>query len=253
MDMNLAGKVVLITGGASGIGLAAALAFAREQAEVVIADIGVGEADEAKRAIQQTGARAHWFRVDVSQADEVRTLVESIVADCGRIDCAFNNAGIDGNRDTVVDCTEENWDRVVDTNMKGVWLCMKYEIPQMVRQGGGVIVNNASFAGLVGLAVTPAYVASKHGVVGLTKSAALTYASSGIRVNAVCPGIVCTQMTEHVLAHHPERRDAWLSMEPIGRLATPEEIAKSVVWLSTDAASFVTGHAFAIDGGLTAR
>jgi NAD(P)-dependent dehydrogenase (short-subunit alcohol dehydrogenase family) len=180
-------------------------------------------------------------------------MVQGAVAAYGRLDCAYNNAGIEGILATTADYTEETWDRVMAINLKGVWLCLKYEVPQMLKQGGGAIVNTASVAGLVGGPLLPAYVASKHGVVGLTKTAALEYAKSGIRVNAVCPGAVRTPMMERGIAMRPEFETQALAAEPVGRMAKPEEIAEAVVWLCSEAASFVTGHAMAVDGGMVAQ
>jgi NAD(P)-dependent dehydrogenase (short-subunit alcohol dehydrogenase family) len=179
--------------------------------------------------------------------------VKKTVETYGRLDCAFNNAGIEGEMAPTADCTEENWDRVVNIDLKGVWLCMKYEIPQMLQQGGGAIVNTASVAGLVGFQGIPAYVASKHGVNGLTKTAALEYAKSGIRVNSVCPGVIHTPMIERFFSTNPQVSEAMSALEPVGRLGKPEEIGEAVLWLCSDAASFVTGLPMAVDGALTAQ
>ena len=175
------------------------------------------------------------------------------IATYGRLDCAHNNAGVEGALVTTAEYTEAEWDRVISINLKGAWLCLKYEIVQMLSQGGGSIVNTASGLGLVGLAMYPAYVASKHGVIGLTKTAALEYAKSGIRVNAVCPGVIQTPMIDRVLTRHPQLADLLTATEPVGRLGKPEEIAEAAVWLCSDAASFVTGHAMAVDGGYLAQ
>jgi NAD(P)-dependent dehydrogenase (short-subunit alcohol dehydrogenase family) len=247
------GKVALVTGGGSGIGRATALAFAREGAKVVVADVVVQGAEETVGMIKKAGGEAICVKVDVSKAAEVEAMVKKTVEAYGRVDCAFNNAGIEGVIAQTVECTEENWDRVVDIDLKGVWLCLKYEIPQMLTQGGGAIVNTASVAGLVGFQGIPAYVASKHGVAGLTKTAALEYAKSGIRVNAVCPGVIDTPMVKRAFGSSPEFAEAASSMEPVGRLGKPEEIAEAVVWLCSDAASFVTGLPMAVDGGLVAQ
>lgn len=253
MARLLDGKIALVTGGGSGIGRATALAFAREGAKVLIADVIVDSAKETLVMINEAGGEGMVTKVDVSQSEEVESMVSQLVDTYGRLDCAFNNAGIGGGWGFTAKCTEEEWDRVMSINLKGVWLCMKYEIPQMLQQGGGSIVNTASVAGLVGMLGTPAYVASKHGVVGITKAAAMEYATSGIRINAVCPGIIRTPMIGRRLERKPESEAVYRSMEPMGRLGTPEEIAEAVVWLSSDAASFVTGLPMAVDGGLVAR
>lgn len=253
MARLLDGKIALVTGGGSGIGRATALAFAREGAKVLIADVIVDSAKETLEMINEAGGEGMVTKVDVSQSEEVESMVSQLVDTYGRLDCAFNNAGIGGGWGFTAKCTEEEWDRVMSINLKGVWLCMKYEIPQMLQQGGGSIVNTASVAGLVGMLGTPAYVASKHGVVGITKAAAMEYATSGIRINAVCPGIIRTPMIGRRLERKPESEAVYRSMEPMGRLGTPEEIAEAVVWLSSDAASFVTGLPMAVDGGLVAR
>jgi NAD(P)-dependent dehydrogenase (short-subunit alcohol dehydrogenase family) len=242
----LDGKVALVTGAGSGIGRATALTFAREGAKVVVADIIAEGGEETVRMVKAAGGEALFVKTDVSKAAEVEALITKVVQTYGRLDCAFNNAGIEGVFVSTAECSEENWDRTLAINLKGVWLCMKYEIPQMLKQGGGAIVNTASVAGLVGFAGLPAYVASKHGVAGLTKTAALEYAKAGIRVNAVCPGGISTPMTERLFK-------AVAALEPVGRMGKPEEIAEAVVWLCSDAASFVTGHAMAVDGGMVAQ
>jgi NAD(P)-dependent dehydrogenase (short-subunit alcohol dehydrogenase family) len=197
----------------------------------------------------------HAIRLDVSKPDQVKKLIDEVVQKYGRIDCAVNNAGVEGTLASTVDCTEENWDKVLGINLKGIWLCMKYEIPQMLKQKGGSIVNMSSVLGLVGLPGYPAYVASKHGVVGLTKTAALEYAQTGIRINAVCPGAVRTPLMNRMINDNPGviSEDLLVSLEPIGRVANPEEIADAVVWLSSAQASYVTGIALPLDGGLSAR
>ena len=249
---RLEGRTALATGGASGIGQATALAFAREGAKVVIADVNVDGGNATLRMVREIGSEAIFVRTDVRRADEVEALVNEVVKTYGRLDCAFNNAGILGKPTSAVECTEENWDKVISTNLKGVFLCMKYEITYMIRQGHGAIVNMASVAGLIGVQRNAAYVASKHGVAGLTKAAAIDYARSGIRINAVCPGFIRTAMLG-LLEAKPEREARCVSMEPIGRLGRPEEVAEAVVWMCSDAASFVTGHLMAVDGGLVAR
>lgn len=248
----VAGKVALVTGGGSGIGRASALTFAREGAKVVVADVAVEGGEETVRLIQQRGGEAVFVKADVSRAAEVEALVARAVQTYGRLDCAHNNAGIEGAAATTVDYTEDAWERVIAINLKGVWLCMKYEIPHMLKQGGGAIANTASTAGLVGYRGGGAYVASKHGVVGLTKTAALEYAKAGVRVNAVCPGAIDTPMMGRLTGHRPQRAERMAAAEPVGRMGRPEEIAEAVVWLCSEAASFVTGHAMAVDGGITA-
>jgi NAD(P)-dependent dehydrogenase (short-subunit alcohol dehydrogenase family) len=247
------GKVALITGAGSGIGRATALVFAKEGAKVVVADIVVAGGEETVRMIKGAGGEAIFVKTDVTRAAEVEALVKKTVETYGRLDCAFNNAGIEGEMAPTADCTEENWDRVVNIDLKGVWLCMKYEIPQMLQQRGGAIVNTASVAGLVGFQGIPAYVASKHGVNGLTKTAALEYAKSGIRVNSVCPGVIHTPMIERFFSTNPQVSEAMSALEPVGRLGKPEEIGEAVLWLCSDAASFVTGLPMAVDGALTAQ
>jgi NAD(P)-dependent dehydrogenase (short-subunit alcohol dehydrogenase family) len=248
----VAGKVALVTGGGSGIGRASALAFAREGAKVVVADVAVEGGEETVRLIQQSGGEAIFGKTDVSRAAEVEALVSRAVQTYGRLDCAHNNAGIEGAAATTIDYAEDAWERVIAINLKGVWLCMKYEIPHLLKQGGGAIVNTASTAGLVGYRGGSAYVASKHGVVGLTKTAALEYAKAGVRVNAVCPGAIDTPMMGRLTGHRPQRAERMAAAEPVGRMGQPEEIAQAVVWLCSEAASFVTGHAMAVDGGITA-
>ncbi|HEV8711622.1 MAG TPA: SDR family oxidoreductase [Candidatus Binatia bacterium] len=252
MASLVAGKVALVTGGGSGIGRASALTFAREGAKVVVADVAVEGGEETVRLIQQRGGEAIFVKADVSRAAEVAALVARAVQTYGRLDCAHNNAGIEGAAATIVDYAEDAWERVIAINLKGVWLCMKYEIPYMLKQGGGAVVNTASTAGLVGYRGGSAYVASKHGVVGLTKTAALEYAKAGVRVNAVCPGAIDTPMMGRLTGHRPQRAERMAAAEPVGRMGQPEEIAEAVVWLCSEAASFVTGHAMAVDGGITA-
>lgn len=253
MAGQLEGKVALVTGGSSGIGRATALAFARAGAKVVVSDVAVQGGEETARLIREAGGDAVFIRTDVSQPDEVEALIRQAVETYGRLDCAFNNAGIEGESAPTAECSLANWQRVLAINLTGVWLCMRYEIAQMLRQGGGAIVNTASVAGLVGFRGIPAYVASKHGIVGLTRTAALEYATAGIRVNAVCPGVIQTPMIERFTAGNPAALQQLLALEPIGRLGRPEEVAEAVVWLCSDAASFVTGHALAVDGGLVAQ
>ena len=253
MAGHVEGKVALVTGGASGIGRATALTFAREGAKLVIADMNEDGGQQTVHLITEQGGEAIFVRTDVSQAVEVQALISKAVETYGRLDCAHNNAGIAGGvRARTAEYPEDRWHQVIAVNLTGVWLCMKYEIPQMLHQGGGTIVNTASAAGLVGSRGTSAYVASKHGVVGLTKTAALEYAQQGIRVNCVCPGAIQTPMTDRAWSD-PARRARVIASEPVGRIGNPEEIAEAVVWLCSDAASFVTGHAMSVDGGYVAQ
>ena len=253
MTETFKGKVALVTGGSSGIGRATALAFAHYGARVVVADVSVEGGKETVSLIHNTGGEAIFIQTDVAQASQIEHLINKTVETYGQLDCAFNNAGIAGDLSLTADCSEEHWNRVMSINLRGVWLCMKHELSQMLKQGGGAIVNTASVLGLVGIIGQTAYVAAKHGVVGLTKTAALEYAKSGIRVNAVCPGVIQTPMVEGVINTQPELTEGLLALEPVGRLGKPEEIAEAVVWLCSDAASFVTGHSMAADGGYTAQ
>ena len=250
---QLDGKVALITGAGSGIGRASALAFAREGAKVAVADIVVEGGEETVRMVTEAGGEAFFIKADVSNAAEVEAMVNTVVETYGRIDCAYNNAGIEGQLASTDEYAEDVFDKVIGINLTGVWLCMKYELPHMLKQGSGSIVNTASGAGLIGVSGMSAYVASKHGVVGLTKTAALEYAKSGIRVNAVCPGLIQTPMMERITNDQPQLGEALVAAEPIGRTGRPEEIAESVVWMCSDAASFVTGHAMSVDGGFVAQ
>ncbi len=253
MAEPLEGKVALVTGGSSGIGRASALAFAGKGAKVVVADVQVKGGEETVRMIKDTGREAIFVKADVSKASDVETLINTAVRKYSRLDCAHNNAGIEGVSASTTDCTEENWDRVIGINLKGVWLCMKYEIPQMLKQGGGAIVNTSSVAGLVGFRYIPAYCASKGGIISLTRAAALEYADRGIRINAVCPGVIRTPMVERLTGGKKEFEEQYIKIEPVGRLGTSEEVAEAVVWLCSDAASFVVGHPMVVDGGLISQ
>lgn len=245
-------KVALVTGASSGIGRATALVFAREGAKVVVADLNVVGGQETVQLVKAAGGEAVFVETDVAQAASVEAMVQTSLDTYGRLDCAHNNAGVEGVLSRTAEQTEQDWEPVIRINLKGVWLCMKYELPHMVQQGSGAIVNTASGAGLIGVKRMAAYVASKHGVIGLTKTAALEYAKSGVRVNAVCPGVIQTAMVERVSGRRPDVLEKMIAAEPIGRSGQPEEIAESVVWLCSDAASFVTGHAMAVDGGAVA-
>ncbi len=250
----LVGKVALVTGGASGIGRATALAFAREGAKAVVSDVDVEGGNETVRMIKNSGGDATFVKADVSISDEVEALVHKTVETYGQLDCAFNNAGLEReftNPDERY--TEDTFQSVIDTNLKSVWLCMKYEIPQMLEQGFGAIVNTSSIAGLVGVPRQPIYVASKHAVSGLTKSSAVEYADRGIRINAVCPGLIDTPLMDRIYASNPDLKAEANGWQPIGRTGQPEEIAEAVIWLCSDKASFVVGHMMTVDGGLVAR
>lgn len=254
----LDGKVALITGAASGIGRATAFAFAREGARLIVADMHVDGGQQTAHSITEHGGNATFVQVDVTQATAVEALLQQTVETYGRLDCAFNNAGISGRgiagteRAFTADYPEARWHQVIAVNLTSVWLCMKYELQQMLKQGSGAIVNTASVAGLAGLPGSCAYDASKHGVVGLTRTAALEYARQGIRVNCVCPGYIETPMTAPGM-QDPARMALMLASEPIGRMGKPEEIAEAVVWLCSEAASFVTGHTMTVDGGYMAQ
>ena len=272
--MNFSGKVALVTGGGTGIGRASAILFAREGAKVVVADVAVETGTETVRLIQESGGEATFVTADVSRSDQVQAAVDHALSIYGRLDIAHNNAGVEGPISRIADCSERDWDRTIEVNLKGVWLSMKYEIPPMLKIGAGAIVNTASVAGLAGISQLAAYTASKHGVVGLTKAAALEYRRFGIRVNAVCPGLIHTPMIERA-AERKLERDLSPQWRPVGRvlkaiqklgiravapsqkaarrLGEPGEVAEAVIWLCSDAASFVTGHAMAIDGGYLAK
>jgi len=253
MAKHLDGKIALVTGASSGIGRATALILAREGATVVVSDVVVEGGQETVRMIKAQSGQASFIKADVSKPAEVEALINQIVATHGRLDCAHNNAGIEGSLTSTIEYTEEMFDRVMDINLKGVWLCMKYEIAQMLKQGGGSIVNTASGAGLIAVQGMSAYVASKHGVIGLTKTAALEYAKQGIRVNSVCPGLIQTPMVERLTNQTPQLGEALVAAEPVGRTGKPEEIGEAVAWLCSDAASFVTGHSMSVDGGYVAQ
>ncbi|MEW6306592.1 MAG: SDR family oxidoreductase [Verrucomicrobiota bacterium] len=247
-------KIVLVTGGSSGIGKAAALAFHREGAKViVVADVNEAGLNETVQEIKKGGGTAEFIRADVSKADEVEKLMAKIVKTYGRLDYAFNNAGIEGVAAPTAGLSEADWDRIIAVNLKGVWLCMKHEIDQMLKQGGGAIVNMSSVAGWIGIRGYGAYVATKHGVIGLTKTAALEYAPAGIRINAVCPGAIRTPLLDRMIGGNEQIEKWLLSQEPVGRFGSPEEVAQAVVWLCSDKASFVTGHSLVVDGGVIAQ
>ncbi len=246
---RLEGKVAIVTGGGSGIGRATALLFAREGAKVVVADI-TGKEKETADEIGPSAVASH---VDVSVSAAIRAMIESARNTFGKLDVLFNNAGIDGLRAPTADCTEENFDHVIAVNLRGVFLGMKYAIPLMLAGGGGSIVNTASIAGLVGFMGIPAYSASKGAVIQLTKTAALEYATQGIRVNAICPGVIWTPMVERFTGGTEEGKAQMAALEPVGRMGTAEEVASLALYLASDESAFVTGTAIPIDGGFVAR
>ncbi|MFC1963973.1 glucose 1-dehydrogenase [Chloroflexota bacterium] len=247
MERRLEGKIAVVTGGGSGIGRVSVLAFVREGATVVVADKSTENGQETVKMALDAGGEAIFTKTDVTKAAEVKAVIERTVKTFGRLDIALNSAGVESVGPSTIECTEENWDRVININLKGVWLCMKYEIPPMLAIGHGSIVNMSSAAGLIGFPKIPDYVASKHGVVGLTRCAALEYAGTGIRVNAICPYAVQTPMNDRIIARGRSPKPA-----PIGRIGTAEEISEAAVWLSSDATSFITGHALSVDGGYVA-
>jgi NAD(P)-dependent dehydrogenase (short-subunit alcohol dehydrogenase family) len=251
METAFKNKVAIITGGSSGIGRATALAFAKKGAKIVIVDWH--ESPETMESLTDLDAEAIFIKCDVSKSADVKAMVKKTIATFGQLDYAFNNAGIEGDSAPTADCTEENWDKTIAINLKGIWLCMKHEIPEMLRQGKGTIVNCSSVAGLVGFEGLPAYVASKHGIIGLTKTAALEYAGQGIRMNTVCPGVIQTPMMDRLTGKKKEAIEQFTALEPVGRMGQPEEIANTVVWMCSDEASFITGHAMVVDGGFVAR
>jgi NAD(P)-dependent dehydrogenase (short-subunit alcohol dehydrogenase family) len=249
MAETMHGKVALVTGGSSGIGRATALAFAKSGAKVIVASRGETKAEQVLRAMEQDGGEATWIKTDVSQAAQVKAMIQEIIDTYGRLDYAFNNAGSGGKGGSTTEIEEEDWDRTINGYLKSVWLCIKYEIPEMLKGGGGAIVNNSSVDGMRGFPWDPAYSAAKHGVIGLTRSAALQYANQGIRINAICPGWIRTPPVEGMLEQDPEAEAQMLLHQPIGRLGRAEEVAEAVLWLCSGNASLVLGTALAVDGG----
>jgi NAD(P)-dependent dehydrogenase (short-subunit alcohol dehydrogenase family) len=248
--MLLDGKIALITGAGAGIGRAAALAFAREGAALMLADLVA--ADETASMVKAAGGSASTVKCDVSSRAQVESLMDRTLDTYGRIDCALNNAGIESRISNTADITEEEFDRQIAVNLKGVWLCLKYELPQMVKQGGGAIVNTSSGAGIGGAPGWSAYSAAKHGVVGITRCAALEYARAGIRINAICPGPIDSPMGKRIAADNPGYRDLLIAHSVNGRLGRPEEVAQAAVWLCSDAASLINGSIVPVDGGISA-
>ena len=247
------GKNALVTGGASGIGRATAIEFARKGVNVVVADVQADGGMQTVQLVERLGVRSMFVECDVSVEKDVETLIELVDRDFGKLDYAFNNAGIEGVSSRMHQVLEADWDSVIGINLKGVWLCMKHELKKMELDGGGSIVNTSSIAGVVGFAQSSAYVASKHGVIGLSRAAALEFADKGIRVNAVCPGVIRTPMVERYLKNNSQEANALKSKIPMGRFGTPEEIGELVVWLSSDQASYVNGQVIVADGGWTAQ
>jgi NAD(P)-dependent dehydrogenase (short-subunit alcohol dehydrogenase family) len=249
---RLRSKVIIVTGGSSGLGRAAAKAFSQEGADVVVADVNDVGAAETAETLTSSGGRAFAMKADVSKADQVKALVKETVRRFGKLDCAFNNAGVEGGAFLTGEYPEEEWDRVIGVNQKGVMLCMKYEIEQMLVAGGGAILNTSSGAGIRGLAYQSAYSTSKHAIIGLTRTAAVEYAKKGIRINAICPGFIDTGLTKIVLTKKPHLEEKYKKLVPMGRFGREEEVAEAAVWLLSDASSFITGHALIIDGGASA-
>lgn len=253
MTGQFAGRVALVTGAGSGIGRTTAIAFAQHGANVIVAEINPESGPETVRRIKAEGGEATFVKTDVTKAAEVEAMVNQTVATYGRLDFAHNNAGIDGDFAVIPAHTEENFDRVIAINLKSVWLGMKYEIPQMLKQGGGVIINTASTAGLTGYRTMGIYVASKHGVIGMTKSAALEYSTKNIRILAICPGAIRTPMIDEFIGGVSEVEASMNALQPMGRMGKPEEVANAVMWLCSDSASFMTGAAIPIEGGTLAQ
>jgi len=250
---TFSGKVAVITGGTSGIGKAAAIALAQAGANVVVAGRRQAEGEETIRQIQAIGGDGFFVVTDVSKEADVQALIEKTMARYGRLDIAFNNAGVDQEATPLPEQTEATYDRIMDINVKGVWLSLKHEIPAMLKNGGGAIVNTTSGLGLVGAVGVPIYVASKHAVEGLTKSVALEYAKQGIRVNAVSPGLIQTEMLDRTVQTNTELMEYFKTTLPMGRIGTPQEVVNAVLWLCSDASSFVTGHSLTVDGGYIAQ
>lgn len=253
MIQQFSDKVALVTGGASGLGRVSALALAKEGAKVVVADVMATEGEATAEMITATGGQAVFVKADVMKSQEVEAMVQATVKAFGRLDFALNNAGIDGVRARTADYPEEVWQQVIALNLTGVFLCLKFELPVMVKQGSGVIINMASVAGVTGFPGHAAYTASKHGVIGLTKTAALDYAKAGIRVNAICPAYTRTPMLTRMLEKNPEFEEKLITRVPLRRLGTAEEIAQAVIYLCSDAAAFITGHSLVMDGGIMAE
>jgi NAD(P)-dependent dehydrogenase (short-subunit alcohol dehydrogenase family) len=250
-DGRFTGKAALVTGAASGIGRATALAFARDGAAVAVADVAKDANDTTAQMINDQGGRALAITCDVTSDDDVRAALDTMLGEFGRLDIAFNNAGVEQPVKPLTEITPDEWDRVMSISLKGAYTCMKHQIPLMLRDGGGAIVNTSSGAGIKDFKGQAAYAAAKHGIIGLTKSAALDYADAGIRINAICPGIIDTEMMQRFTGGTSQGRQSVIDQEPIGRMGTPEEIASAVLWLCSDEAAFTIGHALVVDGGQT--
>jgi NAD(P)-dependent dehydrogenase (short-subunit alcohol dehydrogenase family) len=248
---SFAGKVAFVTGAASGIGRATAVAFASAGATVVVADVSEEGNQETAQVIEDQRGRVLAVRCDVTNGQDIKAALDRSLDAFGRLDIAFNNAGVEQPVGPAAEVSEQEWDRIVDINLRGVFLCMKHEIPLLLQQGGGAIVNTSSGAGVTAVKGQAAYTAAKHGVVGLTKAAALDYAQANVRINAVCPGIIDTAMMQRFTGDSAEGRQRVIGQEPVGRMGTPEEISGAVLWLCSDAAAFVVGHALVMDGGQT--
>ncbi len=248
MNVDMQGKVALVTGASTGIGRSIAVAFAEAGAKVAIAARSVDKSEETAELVRKAGGECLFVRTDVSKSADVENLVNKIITTWGRLDCAVNNAAIEGQKG-FLDWTEEEWDETVNINLKGVWLCMKNEIPHMLAQGGGAIVNIASVAGLIGFPLHAPYVAAKHGVLGLTKVASLEFAKQGLRVNTICPGTIMTPMLAQGFANNPENAQMAVNFTPMGRVGQPEELAAAAVWLCSAQASYITGVTLSVDGG----
>lgn len=245
------GKVVLITGGGSGIGRATAMAFAKKGAIVAVADVSVSDGEKTIQMIKPDCSQAIFIKCDVSNSTEVQAMINEVISKYDHLDYAFNNAGIVGEKAPITEYPESDWHRMIEIHLTGVWLCMKYEIPHMVKQGHGAIVNTSSAAGIIGVPTHSAYCAAKHGIIGITKTAALEYGKYGIRVNAVLPGPIRTPMLEGLVDKYPEY-EQWYLSNPLGRIAKASELADAVVMLCSESSSFITGHSLLVDGGLTA-
>lgn len=255
MQKRFENKVALVTGASSGIGRATAIAFAKEGAKVIVSGRSREGCEKTLKMIKAAGGEGFSIRADVSKEEEVEALVEQTIKTYGKLDCAFNNAGFMGDKGIpTIEYPQELYNLIADTNIKGTWLCMKYEIPHMLKNSGGAIVNNSSVAGLVGLPGWAIYVASKHAIIGLTKSVALEYAKANIRVNVVCSGTIRTPMLDRIIGGADPNFEAMVSAaHPMGRIGAPEEVAEAVLWLCSDSTSFITGHSLVMDGGWTAQ
>lgn len=252
-QFNFKNKVVLITGTSTGIGRETALKFALAGAKVMTADVNEDLGEQTSRMINDAGGHSSFYKCDVSQPEQVKSLVNKTIDMCGKLDIACNNAGVEGKQAITSECSVENWDKIIDINLKGAWLCMKYQIPELLKNKGGAIVNVSSIAGLIGFPGLPAYVASKHGVVGLTKTAALEYADRNIRVNAVCPGPIMTPMLQRLMETTAEFKEQIVAGVPQHKIGEPKDVANTILFLCSDQATYITGQCLAIDGGWVAQ